>query len=382
MKRFIVFFSIISLVMTVFLTGCQPQIPSEIVTSGNPPDLSHSPYESSGSYITILPRDVQLLKSPSGGEGNFRLLVVVADEQGHSGGMFCPGTNTILIRNGDTLSPCQTAISFPAELPGNKLYVLFVGVNEKKNSEMVDVGAGVLSNLIAKGLITAIGIGTSSVGGFIAGLTIETIIGYAGSKAADWFQEREILGSQTYMLERNQNWYAGQFLQSESKESGMTFSFTVELSSSAKGEVVQSSGINSSTATTVYIAPTEVATPIPVQAEVLPDPEEGLRIYYQALNQTEYERAWNLLTDSFKAKNNSSGFGPYRDWFQTISETRIITVSVDHNQGDYATLTAELSYYFSDGRVDTYDLNQFEMVFDHSRNEWMIDDAQLLRGSR
>jgi hypothetical protein len=367
----------------LLFTACQPQIPTNISVSDNPPNTSNQPAPvSSGPYIIIQPREVSLSITPQGGKGNFRLLIVVADDQGHSGGMFCPGTTTTPIDNGDTLTPCQTAISFPTSLPQDRIYVLIVGINEKDQSDLVDIGAGALSGLLAKGVLEAVGLGAASTGpaGFVAGLAIETIIGYAGGKAADWAQQNEILGSQTYVLERGQNWYDGRKLDSDSVETSMHFSFSIEVSNTAKGEMINnenpvSNQVTLSTSTLVNIPSTEE----PV-AQLL-DPKEALYAYYDSLNIGDYKGAWNMLSDHFKQKNNSSGYGPYEDWFRTIRETQINRVNVESQTDDVVTYLLELSYYYQDGKVDTCDIVRIVLVYDEVQSTWVLDDWNLVDGS-
>ena len=368
--------------LSLLLSGCQSQIPTDISVSNNPPDITQqSAPISSGSYITIFPREISLSKPPQGGEGKFRLLIVVADDREHSVGMFCPGTNTIPIHNGDTVSPCQAAVSFPDYFPENRLYVLIVGVNEKNESVLTDIGADALIGLLATGLKHAVGLAGSSVGpaGVVAGFALETIIGYAGEKASDWMQQREILGSQTYVLDRSQNWYSGQQIESDSQETGMRFSFTVELSNSAQGAVIASSNTGSSQQNSPAIDPTEI--PLTDKPEIQrPDPADTIYAYYNALNEENYRRAWNMLTDHFIQKNNASGYGPYEEWFRTIRETQINWVNAKYQSENQAYYEVELSYYYQNGQVDTCDILRIDLVFDSKQNAWMLDDWALVDG--
>jgi hypothetical protein len=119
------------LILSMLGSGCTPStiIPSQIVVSNNPPEAKRSQVITSGAYITIQPNKIAIYKSPRIGTGNFRLLVIMADDNGNSGGMFCPGTNTITVRDGDVIEPCTTAISFPEGSPQEYLYILLVGIN-------------------------------------------------------------------------------------------------------------------------------------------------------------------------------------------------------------------------------------------------------------
>lgn len=121
---------------------------------------------------------------------------------------------------------------------------------------------------------------------------------------------------------------------------------------------------------------------VPTKAIVIPDPSACISIYYGLINDTAYQDAWLLLTDDFIQKNNSSGFSRYREWWSTVKEVQVLKTVVVSSDVNMATLDVELAYYMNDGKVDTYDLMRFEVRYDASSNEWRINDALLLKGTR
>ncbi len=132
------------------------------------------------------------------------------------------------------------------------------------------------------------------------------------------------------------------------------------------------------------ISPTIVSATVtipPVQ-QVRPSATEGLKHYFSYISAGNYQKGWGLLTDHFISKNNNTGYQPYADWWSTVDRVSVDSVSVDYETSYEAHLIAELSYYFTNGKVDTYDLMEYFMVYAESVGTWMIDDAALLRGTR
>jgi len=109
---------------------------------------------------------------------------------------------------------------------------------------------------------------------------------------------------------------------------------------------------------------------------------EGLEYYYRLISEGNYRKTWGLLTNNFIAKNNSSGYQPYADWWSTVDRVVVDLVTVDYETELEAHLVVELSYYYTNGQVDTYDLMEYYLVYSETTNAWMIDDAALIRGTR
>jgi hypothetical protein len=89
-----------------------------------------------------------------------------------------------------------------------------------------------------------------------------------------------------------------------------------------------------------------------------------------------------MLTDHFINAYNSSGYEPYEDWWITVDQVDILSVAVNTLNDNDSNITVELSYYYENGQVDTYDQMSFSLVRDQSNNNWKINDAILVRGTR
>jgi hypothetical protein len=118
------------------------------------------------------------------------------------------------------------------------------------------------------------------------------------------------------------------------------------------------------------------------QSGTQPSASGFIRDYYATISVGDYQSAWNGLTDDFKAKYNSGGYGPYADWWSTVDRVDVMSVNVTNQDSYRANLYVELSYYYTSGKVDTYDLMSFTLVYSNTSNSWMIDDAILISGTR
>jgi hypothetical protein len=125
--------------------------------------------------------------------------------------------------------------------------------------------------------------------------------------------------------------------------------------------------------------PTE--TLIPTAADTL-SPEEFIRGYFRAISESNYTQAWDMLSDHFKNLHNSSGYQPFVDWWSTIDQVEVLSVNVKSQSANSAQLEAELAYYFKNGQVDSYDLMEFDLLYDSSVGSWFIDDSRLIKGAR
>lgn len=145
----------------------------------------------------------------------------------------------------------------------------------------------------------------------------------------------------------------------------------------------------------VRISPTETATislgnivekdPTPVSgdtSEDISDPVDFIYRYYELVSMGEYQIAWNMLTQEFKDSHNSTGYGPYQEWWNSVKEVKILSITVNSISPDRSHITAELSYFFTNGRVDTYDKMDFYLILDEVSGDWVMNDARLISGAR
>ena len=189
------------------------------------------------------------------------------------------------------------------------------------------------------------------------------------------------------MLESENNWLLNQTNRVKSDDGNMTVQFTISADTAnwETSTVPRPSQFPTKPAGTVTaptVKPTSTPKPSVTPSVILATPEEFIHNYYATINAQNYQKSWSMLSAYFKQKHNSTGFQPYVDWWKTIQEVKVLSTHIE-SWGQYsATLSVELSYYYQNGKVDTYDLMRFKVIWDDNTNQWLIDDAELVRGTR
>ncbi len=122
---------------------------------------------------------------------------------------------------------------------------------------------------------------------------------------------------------------------------------------------------------TLTALPTRRPSPTPVVSQI--SPEQIIRVYYNAINQRNYDQAWSILSDDFKNKYNSTGYGPYVNWWDTVEEMEILQLEIREKQGpSSAVIFSKLRYHYKDRRVvdDSY---LFTVIAWSWQYGWLID---------
>jgi hypothetical protein len=131
-----------------------------------------------------------------------------------------------------------------------------------------------------------------------------------------------------------------------------------------------------------------ISSPTPSSTAVLPtttivppsglSPEQFIRSYYSLINQHQYQTTFAMLSDSFKDRKHccnpdgSYKFGPYEEWWDSVSEVRIISVDTQGWDNTSAKVVIGIIYYMNDGRtVDS--THTFDLQADPLIKSWLID---------
>ncbi|BAZ39221.1 serine/threonine protein kinase [Calothrix sp. NIES-4101] len=140
--------------------------------------------------------------------------------------------------------------------------------------------------------------------------------------------------------------------------------------------------------------PTQVpSTPTPPPIEKPPEkppekqPEKPsaqgfVENYYSTINSGNIQAAWNKLSPAFQRNRrlHPQGYASYTDWWQgTVAKVGINQIRLDKQSTNTATVYAELNYLLKDGQNSPASV-RFTLVWDASSNQWLIRDAQRLRG--
>lgn len=303
------------------------------------------------------------------GTGELQLITIVSDENGHSDALICPYGAIIEIQSGDLINPCNAAISYPQSIVGENLYIMIIAVDNDDTGILGDVTSGVVSTGLAFGLKEAIAtagfVTTGSAPVVIGFLALDAVISYAGGKVLEYFENSDVIGSQSFILSRTKDWNNNNPVVAKSEGGDVEFSFVVQQSSTTSGQLVNSEELS---------APEPTVQPIQIMSTSATD---GLKNYYEIISKGNYNKAWGLLTESFKSKYNSTGYQPYAEWWSTLDRVEVKSVNVFFDNGKSANLDANIVYYYMNGQVDTNDIMEFYMIYDSNSNQWLIDDAIL-----
>jgi hypothetical protein len=119
------------------------------------------------------------------------------------------------------------------------------------------------------------------------------------------------------------------------------------------------------------IIPTPAPAVIPTQSPV---PEEFVRQYFQLIEQRDYSQTWAMLSDHYRQQNNSTGYQPYVNFWNTIQSMSIGNVQPISQDPQSARLQAQLTFHFTGGKTSTQTIT-FSLVSDAASGSWLIDDT-------
>jgi len=129
-------------------------------------------------------------------------------------------------------------------------------------------------------------------------------------------------------------------------------------------------------------SPTPGNTAIPPTTTIAPQsglsPEEFIRSYYSLINQRQYQPTFAMLSDSFKDRKHccnpdgSYKFGPYEEWWDSVSEVTIISVDTQGWDNKSAKVVIRIRYYMNDGRI-VDSTHTFDLKADSLRKSWLIE---------
>jgi hypothetical protein len=131
--------------------------------------------------------------------------------------------------------------------------------------------------------------------------------------------------------------------------------------------------ISSPTPSNTAVPPTTTITP---QAGL--SPEEFIRSYYSLINQRQYQTTFAMLSDSFKDRKHccnpdgSYKFGPYEEWWDSVSEVTIISVDTNGWDNTSAIVVVMINFYMNDGRI-VDSTHTFDLKADPLRKSWLIE---------
>jgi serine/threonine protein kinase, bacterial len=113
-----------------------------------------------------------------------------------------------------------------------------------------------------------------------------------------------------------------------------------------------------------------------------PSPENFVQNYYETINNGDLPSAWNKLAPSFRnnRKLHPQGYNSYTQWWGgQVEQVDINQVRVVQANQNTATVDAQLNYELKNGSQSPASV-RFTLTWDASSNQWVISDAQRVRG--
>lgn len=216
-----------------------------------------------------------------------RLLVIGADAEGHSSGLFCPGEEPIEIIAGQTVnSPCGSILAFNPATAGDEFYLLIAAVDEDEIDFIGDLGAELGIAALSKWLLNGVkglahaGSAAGGVVGIAGEVALEAAVGYVGGEAVNYFEREDILGQQAFILYRARDWGAGNQLTFTSQDGGMDVTFHIVRATTdgaaAAVSALPSDGGQAKVQPDSLSAPTDLPAPTAVPLTDVTQPDDRL----------------------------------------------------------------------------------------------------------
>ncbi len=128
--------------------------------------------------------------------------------------------------------------------------------------------------------------------------------------------------------------------------------------------------------------PRQTPSPITPKPIEQPSPENFVQNYYETINNGDLPSAWNQLAPSFKnnRKLHPQGYTSYTQWWGgQVEQVDINQIRVVQANQNTATVDARLNYELKNGSQSPASV-RFTLTWDANNNQWVISDAQRIRG--
>ena len=105
------------------------------------------------------------------------------------------------------------------------------------------------------------------------------------------------------------------------------------------------------------------------------DPGKFINYYYGLINDRQYEQAWSLLSNDFISRNHNNdagGYSAYVDWWNSISSVTVSSAESEYQGGNSAKVVTLLRYKKKNS-CSYDDKVYFQLIYDQSRDTWLID---------
>ncbi len=101
-------------------------------------------------------------------------------------------------------------------------------------------------------------------------------------------------------------------------------------------------------------------------------PSQFVYYYYSNINASNFSLTWTLMTERFKSINNPSGYADYVNYWNTVNNVQVLSVSVLSQSGYFATVSVSAIYNLNIG-IAQPTTNTFNLLYDNVMGTWMFD---------
>jgi len=111
-----------------------------------------------------------------------------------------------------------------------------------------------------------------------------------------------------------------------------------------------------------------------------PSPEEAIRDYYAAINQQDYQTAWQMQSPQLQnnKKFNARGYTDYLSSWQPIKRVELKEVRLINQSAEAATVDVRLNYIDQGEQIAPNYPNywRYFLIWDDREKRWLLDDRQ------
>lgn len=103
-------------------------------------------------------------------------------------------------------------------------------------------------------------------------------------------------------------------------------------------------------------------------------PEQSVRIYFEAINDHNYDASWSRLTPAFRDRQSVGSQAAYIDYWSGAGRVEVAAVELDRRNGNRALVAVRLKYLARSKEADY----RYVLLFDETQGRWLFDDGREL----
>lgn len=112
-----------------------------------------------------------------------------------------------------------------------------------------------------------------------------------------------------------------------------------------------------------------------------PPPEQAIRDYYSAINNHQYQAAWNYLSSPFQSDQSlmPAGYSSYVGWWETVERVKINRVSLISKGTNSAVVDIHLQYLLRKNQeLSPPESLRLGLLWESKTGKWVIETSKYL----